>query len=124
MPRTADEIVTARKARNQSAAKLRKLGYTFAKKTVTQAEVIAAIHRTTGWPLPERGGVLDYLTRFASMDMGEPAPSRQHDALRAPAYSLDRLMRAAAVRAANAQRPLVHAVSRIGNGALLAGVEA
>lgn len=122
--KTAEERAIARKARNQSAAKLRKLGHTFAKKTVTQAEVIAAIHRITSWPLPERGGVLDYLTRFASMDMGEPAPSRQHDALHAPAYSLDRWMRAAAVRAAKAQKPLVHAVSRIGNGSLLAGVEA
>lgn len=124
MPKTADEIITARKARNQSAAKLRKLGYTFAKKTVTQAEVIAAIHRTTGWPLPDRGGVPDYLTRFASMDMGEPAPSRQRDVLNAPAYRPDRWVRAAAARAAQAQRPLVHAVSRIENWRTLGGTEA
>ncbi|HCW17733.1 hypothetical protein [Achromobacter sp.] len=122
--KAAEERATARKARNQSATKLRKLGYAFAKKTVTQAEVIGAIHRSTGWPLPERGGVLDYLTRFASMEVGEPAPCRQHDALNAPVYRLDRWMRAAAARAAQVQRPLVHAVSRIENWRTLGGTEA
>lgn len=112
---TAEERAAARKARNQSAAKLRKMGYVFAKTTITQAEVISCIHRYTGWPLPERGGVLDYLQRFASMPDGVPAPSRQHDALHAPVYTPDRWIRAAAARAAQAQRPLVHAVSRVEN---------
>lgn len=124
MPRTADEIITARKARTQSATKLRKLGYQFAKKSATQAEVISAIHRYTGWPLPERGGIVDYLVRFATLEVGEPAPSRQRDALNAPAYRLDRWMRAVAARAAQAQRPLVHAVSRIENWRMLGGTEA
>lgn len=115
MSRTPEQISAARKARNECARKLRRLGYRFAKKTVTESEAVAAIHRSTGWPLPERGGAIDYLQRFASMPEGVPAPSRQHDALHAPVYRLDRFLRAMAVRAAQAQRPLVHAVSRVDN---------
>ncbi|TRM53291.1 hypothetical protein YH64_009335 [Achromobacter sp. LC458] len=124
MPRTADEIITARRARSQSATKLRKLGYQFAKKSATQDEVISAIHRYTGWPRPERGGIVGYLVRFAALEVGEPAPSRQRDALNARDYRLDRWMRVVAERAAQAQRPLVHAVSRIDNWRLMGGTGA
>lgn len=115
MARTPDEIIIARKARNECARKLRRLGYRFAKDTATEAEIVAAIHRNTAWPRPDRGDAISYLQRFASMPDGVPAPSRQHDALRAPVYTPDRWIRAAAARAAQAQRPLVHAVSRIEN---------
>ncbi|SEI78547.1 hypothetical protein [Achromobacter sp. NFACC18-2] len=115
MPRSPDEIIAASKARTQASTKLRRMGYRFAKKAATEAEAVAAIHRITGWPLPERGATIEYLQRFASMPEGVPAPSRQHDALHAPEYQPDRWIRAAAARAAQAQRPLVHAVSRIEN---------
>lgn len=115
MARTPDEIITARRARNECARKLRRLGYRFAKEAATEAEIVAAIHRNTAWPRPDRGDAISYLQRFASMPDGVPAPSRQHDALRAPVYTPDRWIRAAAARAAQAQRPLMHAVSRVEN---------
>ncbi|SIT25347.1 hypothetical protein [Achromobacter sp. MFA1 R4] len=115
MPRTPDEIIAASKARTQAATKLRRMGYRFAKKAATEAEAVAAIHRITGWPLPERGASIEYLQRFASMPEGVPAPSRERKPLHAEPYRLDRWLRAAAARAAQAQRPLVHAVSTVDN---------
>jgi hypothetical protein len=113
MSRTNEQITQARKARNACARKLRRLGYKFPKRTVREYDVIAAIHRITGWARPARGESIDYLQRYASMPEGQPTPSRQHDALHAPEYRPDRWLRAAAERAATSQRPLVHAVSRI-----------
>lgn len=115
MSRTPEQIAVARKARNECARKLRRQGYKFAKKTVTEAEAVAAIHRSTGWPLPGRGEAIDYLQRYASTPEGVPAPSRKHDALHAPTYRLDRFLLAVAARAARVQKPLVHAVSRVDN---------
>ncbi|MFY2819713.1 hypothetical protein ACOTJL_19535 [Achromobacter xylosoxidans] len=113
MSRTNEQITQARKARNACARKLRRLGYKFPKKTVRDFDVVAAIHRITGWARPGRGESVGYMQRFASMAEGQPTPSRQHDALHAPEYRPDRWLRAAAERAAKAQHPLIHAVSRI-----------
>lgn len=122
--RTADQIAVARKARNECARKLRRLGYKFAKKTVTEAEAVAAIHRNTGWPLPGRGEAIDYLQRFASMPEGVPAPSRTYDALHAPNLRLSATIRAAALRAAQAQPRLIAAASKVDNLRLPGGTEA
>lgn len=124
MSRTADQIALARTARNECARKLRRLGYKFAKKTVTEAETVAAIHRSTGWPLPGRGEAIDYLQRFASMPEGVPTPSRQHDALNAPAYRPSATVRAAAFRAAQVQPRLIPAASRVDNWRTLGGMDA
>ncbi|MCM2575138.1 hypothetical protein NAT65_28940 [Achromobacter xylosoxidans] len=124
MSRTADQIALARKARNECARKLRRLGYKFAKKTVTEAETVAAIHRNTGWPLPGRGEAIDYLQRFASTPDGVPAPSRAHDALNAPSLQLSAAMRAAAQRAAQVQPRLIAAASKVDNWRLMGGSEA
>ncbi len=124
MSRTPEQIAVARKARNECARKLRRLGYQFAKKTVTEAEAVAAIHRSTGWPLPGRGEAIDYLQRFASMPDGLPTPSRQHDALSAPAYRPSALVRAAAMRAAQVQPRLIAAASKVDNWRILGGLDA
>lgn len=124
MSRTDDQIALARKARNECARKLRRLGYKFAKKTVTEAETVAAIHRNTGWPLPGRGEAIDYLQRFASMPEGVPAPSRTHDALHAPDLRFSATLRAAALRAAQVQPRLIAAASKVDSGGLLGGAEA
>ncbi|CUJ69944.1 hypothetical protein [Achromobacter sp. 2789STDY5608621] len=113
MARTPEQLTAVRKARYACAQKLRRMGYRFAKESATEAEIVAAIHRSTGWPRPERGEAIDYLQRFASMPDGVPTPSRQHDALHAAEYQPDRWLRAAAERAATVQRPLIPAVSRI-----------
>lgn len=110
MSRTNEQIT---QARNACARKLRRQGYKFPKKTVRDFDVVAAIHRITGWARPGRGESVGYMQRFASMPEGQPTPSRQHDALHAPEYRPDRWLRAAAERAASAQHPLIHAVSRI-----------
>lgn len=115
MSRTPEQRKLASKARNQVSTKLRRMGYRFAKQSATEAEAVAAIHRITGWPLPERGDAIEYLQRFASMPEGLPAPSRDRKPLHAEPYRLDRWLRAAAARAAQVQRPLVHAVSAVDN---------
>lgn len=111
--RTSEQIAVARTARKEYARKLRLLGYKFPKKNVRESDVISAINRLTGWDRPGRGEAIEYMQRYASRIEGQPTPSRHHDALHAPEYRPDRWLRAAAERAAMAQRPLVHAVSRI-----------
>lgn len=113
MSRTNEQIAQARKARNACARKLRRQGYKFPKKTVRDFDVVAAIHRITGWDRPGRGESVGYMQRFASMAEGQPTPSRTSDALHAPEYRLDRWLRAAAERAAASQTALIPAVSRI-----------
>lgn len=115
MSRTPEQRKQASKARNQASTKLRRMGYRFAKQSATEAEAVAAIHRMTGWPLPERGDAIEYLQRFASMPEGEPAPGREFKPLHAEPYRLDRWLRYAAARAAQVQCPLVHAVSAVDN---------
>jgi hypothetical protein len=113
--RTPEQRAAANLARNRAVAKLRGQGYRFARKAATEAEIVATIQRCTGWPAPARGEAIDFMARFAALAVGEPTPSRQHDALRAPAYHMDRAMLAQAARAARSQDPLVHAVSKVDN---------
>jgi hypothetical protein len=114
MSRTPEQIAHARFIRRTATAKIRQAGHDFGGR-ITDALVCAQIQRLTGEPLPKRGGVIGYMQRFVMAPIGEPVPSRQHDALHARVYRLDRWMRAAAARAAQVQRPLVHAVSRVDN---------
>lgn len=123
MSRTPEQIAHARYVRRAATAKIRAAGHDFGGR-VTDALVCAQIQRMTGEPLPTRGGVIGYMQRFVLAPIGEPAPSRQHDALNAPAYRLDRFLRGTCGHVAQAQRPLVHAVSRVDNWRTLGGIEA
>ncbi|MGE8691360.1 MAG: hypothetical protein ACN6PJ_29730 [Achromobacter sp.] len=123
MSRTPEQIAHARYVRRAATAKIRAAGHDFGGR-VTDALVCAQIQRMTGEPLPGRGSVIAYMQKFVQAPVGEPVPSRQHDALNAPAYRLDRVLRALAAEAAKVQRPLVHAVSRVDNWRTLGEIEA
>ncbi|MCY1197237.1 hypothetical protein D9M72_85990 [compost metagenome] len=123
MSRSPEQIAQARYVRRAAVAKIKAAGHGFGGR-VTDALVCAQIQRMTGEPLPDRGSVIGYMQRFVLAASGEPAPSRQHDALNARAYRLDRFLLAVAARAARAQKPLVHAVSRVDNWRTLGEVDA
>lgn len=98
-------------ARRRAGEELGKLGLHITRHTT--AKVMAGmIVKHTGWAAPLAGSLCEFLERFVA--------SRSHGLVAAPyrpvvrkPLSYDRTMQEAARRAADAQPPMVHAVSNV-----------